>query len=80
MSQGLPIEQRNKLLNQLTKLGSGQAQAEREELFSKWFYPVPEHARAFDPDVVLIVGERGTGAAIRSGVARRRNTFLFGYR
>jgi hypothetical protein len=49
------------LLDDLSDLGSGQAETESEEKFKKGFFPVPQHLRAFDPDVILIVGERGTG-------------------
>lgn len=49
------------LLDQLSHLGYGQAEAEERDSFVKRFHPVPEHARAFDLDVVLVVGERGAG-------------------
>jgi len=42
-------------------LGFGQAESEGFDSFQKRFHPIGEHVRAFDPDVVLIVGERGTG-------------------
>lgn len=50
------------LLRQLlTDLGYGQAEMERQEASKQRFFPVAEHVRAFEPDVVLVVGERGTG-------------------
>jgi hypothetical protein len=50
------------LLLDLSQMGSaGQAEREADEKFAKTFYPVPEHIRAFDPDVVLVVGPRGSG-------------------
>lgn len=45
----------------LTDLGYGQAEMERQKAFKQRFYPVSEHVRAFEPDVVLVIGERGTG-------------------
>ncbi|NJL28307.1 MAG: hypothetical protein HC897_10645 [Thermoanaerobaculia bacterium] len=45
----------------LTDLGYGQAEMEGYEAFKQRFYPVANHVRAFEPDVVLVVGERGTG-------------------
>lgn len=50
-----------RLRRYLTQLGAGQAESEDAQSFARRHYPVAEHARAFDPDVVLIVGERGTG-------------------
>ena len=49
------------LLDSLSNLGYGQAESEPGELFARRFYPVRQHLRAFDPDVMLVVGERGTG-------------------
>ena len=46
---------------QLVDLGYGQAEAETRELFAHRLYPVPEHLRALDPNVVLVVGPRGSG-------------------
>lgn len=46
---------------QLRDLGYGQAEAENLELFGRRLYPVPEHLRALDPSVVLVVGPRGAG-------------------
>lgn len=41
--------------------GHGRAEGESRERFPRTFYPVAEHARAFDPEVVLIIGPRGSG-------------------
>ncbi len=46
---------------QLVNLGYGQAEAETTELFAHRLYPVSEHLRALDPNVVLVVGPRGSG-------------------
>ena len=46
---------------QLADLGYGQAEAETAELFAHRLYPVAEHLRALDPNVVLVVGPRGSG-------------------
>ena len=57
----LSIEERRELLRDLTDLGSGQADSERRDDTGHNFYPVPEHARALEPEVVLVVGDRGAG-------------------
>jgi hypothetical protein len=58
----LPPEQRQRLLEDLSRMGSqGRAESESADTFKKTFYPVAEHSRAFDPDVVLVIGERGSG-------------------
>lgn len=49
------------LRRQLRDLGYGQAEVEEPRLFASRFYPVPEHLRALDPSVVLVVGPRGAG-------------------
>lgn len=49
------------LRRQLVYLGYGQAEAEAQELFARRLYPVSEHLRALDPNVVLVVGPRGSG-------------------
>ena len=51
--------------------GAGQAESENRDLFGRRFYPVPEHLRAFSPDVTLIVGERGSGKSELFGAAMR---------
>jgi hypothetical protein len=55
-------EQRRELLTALQTIG-GQGRAEGEPLdrIPKGYYPVPEHLRVLDPEVVLIVGPRGAG-------------------
>jgi hypothetical protein len=58
----LPQDKRDLLLTDLSQMGSsGQAESESQETFRLTFFPVAEHVRALDPDVVLIVGERGSG-------------------
>jgi len=58
----LQQEERARLLEDLSQMGSqGRAERESEETFKKTFYPVAEHTRALDPDVVLVIGERGSG-------------------
>ncbi len=50
------------LLRDLSQMGSnGRAEAESEENFPRTLYPVPEHLRAFDPDVTIVLGPRGAG-------------------
>ncbi len=50
-----------KLRRDLTDLGYGQAETEMRERFPLRLYPVPDHLRALDPGVVLVVGSRGAG-------------------
>lgn len=54
-------ETQKALLEFLSDLGYGQAEAEPGESFVRRFYPIKQHLRAFDPNVILVVGERGTG-------------------
>lgn len=55
-------ERRRDLLTQLKGMGnSGRAENASTDQLTKGFYPVPEHLRLLDPDVVLIVGPRGSG-------------------
>ncbi len=55
-------EQRKSLLVELQTIGSvGRAEGEPQDRLSHGFYPVPEHLRMLDPEVVLIVGPRGSG-------------------
>lgn len=50
------------LLADLTQMGSyGRAEGEDKERFPCTFHPVAEHTRAFDPNVVLVIGPRGAG-------------------
>ncbi|MGH7294385.1 MAG: hypothetical protein ACRELB_05620, partial [Polyangiaceae bacterium] len=58
----LTHEQQTELLDEIRLIGSnGRAEGENTDRFPRTFWPVPEHLRAFDPDVVLIVGPRGAG-------------------
>ncbi|MBI4669638.1 MAG: hypothetical protein HY747_10745 [Elusimicrobia bacterium] len=55
-------QQQNDLLQSLSQMGSaGRAEGEDVQTLPKRFYPVEGHLRAFDPDVVLIIGPRGAG-------------------
>ena len=55
-------ERRRELLAQLKGMGnSGRAEQASTDQLTKGFYPVPEHLRLLDPDVVLVVGPRGSG-------------------
>ena len=50
------------LLKELSQMGSyGRAEGENNDRFPKTFHPIVEHARAFDPNVVLVIGPRGAG-------------------
>ena len=54
--------ERYELLDCLTRIGdSGRAEAARRDELASGFYPVAEHLRLLDTDVVLIVGPRGSG-------------------
>lgn len=58
----LTVETQVALQRQLATMGAaGRAEGESTERFARTFFPVAEHARAFDPDVVLVVGPRGAG-------------------
>lgn len=55
-------DRRRELLEQLKSMGnSGRAEQASPDQLTKGFYPVPEHLRLLDPDVVLVVGPRGSG-------------------
>lgn len=55
-------EQRRGLLQALQNIGgAGRAEGERQERLAPGFYPVTEHLRLLDPEVVLVVGPRGSG-------------------
>ena len=55
-------EKRRLLLQALQNIGSaGRAEGTRVERIGPGYYPVAEHLRLLDPDVVLIVGPRGSG-------------------
>jgi hypothetical protein len=54
--------ERYELLDSLTRIGdAGRAEAARSDELASGFYPVPEHLRLLDIDVVLVVGPRGSG-------------------
>lgn len=56
------LDERRELLQALQDIGgAGRAEGERAERMAPGFYPVPEHLRLLDPDVVLVVGPRGSG-------------------
>lgn len=61
MSRYLTKQACAELRADLRDLGYGQAEKEPPELFARRLYPVPEHLRALDPNVVLVVGPRGSG-------------------
>jgi hypothetical protein len=53
---------RQDLLSDLSQMGSsGRAEQENAQTFRRTYLPVPEHLRAFDPSVALVVGVRGAG-------------------
>jgi hypothetical protein len=53
---------RRDLLKTLSNIGgAGRAEGEKHERIAPGFYPVPEHLRLLDPEVVLVVGPRGSG-------------------
>jgi hypothetical protein len=54
-------DNQKQLIDQLSNLGFGQSEVEHKESFGSNFFPIKEHLRALDPDVVLVVGDRGTG-------------------
>lgn len=55
-------EERRTLLQALQNIGSaGRAEGATTESIAPGFYPVAEHLRLLDPDVVLVVGPRGAG-------------------
>ena len=61
MSRRLTKQHCAALRNELSNLGYGQAEGETPDLFARRLYPIPEHLRALDPNVVLVVGPRGSG-------------------
>jgi hypothetical protein len=55
-------DERRVLLRALQNIGGeGRAEGEPEERIGPGFYPVAEHLRLLDPNVVLVVGPRGSG-------------------
>ena len=61
MSRRLTKQACAELRTELRDLGYGQAEGETPEIFGRRLYPVPEHLRALDPNVALVVGPRGSG-------------------
>lgn len=58
----LRAEDRLELQRDLAKMGShGRAEGEAVDQLAGTFYPVKEHLRMLDPEVVLVVGPRGSG-------------------
>src|SRR5271165_2094468 len=58
----LSDDARKDLLADLSQMGSsGRAEAENPHTFKRTYLPVPEHVRAFDPSVALVLGVRGAG-------------------
>jgi hypothetical protein len=58
----LTTDTRQDLLSDLSQMGSsGRAESENSQTFKRTYLPVPEHVRAFDPGVALVVGVRGAG-------------------
>ncbi|MHB1774304.1 MAG: hypothetical protein ACYCST_21760 [Acidimicrobiales bacterium] len=50
------------ILDLMSQMGSaGRAEGESTDRFPRTFWPVAEHLRAYDPDVVLVAGPRGAG-------------------
>lgn len=55
-------DKRRLLLQALQNIGgAGRAEGESIERIKLGFFPVPEHLRLLDPEVVLVVGPRGSG-------------------
>lgn len=55
-------DQRRDLLRVLQNIGgAGRAEFESHDRIALGFHPVPEHLRLLDPEVVLVVGPRGSG-------------------
>lgn len=62
MSKRISPTDRDELLRLVAGMGSyGRAESEPEDGFLKRYLPLPEHARCLDPEVVLIIGDRGAG-------------------
>lgn len=55
-------DERRRLLDDLARMGdAGRAEGASRDQLARGFYPVPEHLRLLDQDVVLVVGPRGSG-------------------
>ncbi len=61
------------LLDQLSDLGFGQSEWEDQTHFAANLLPITQHLRSFDPDVVLVVGDRGTGKSALFGAVFKNN-------
>jgi len=59
----ITAEQRAELLAGL-RFDAGQAESAQTDRIASDFYPVPEHLRALEPDVVLVIGDRGAGKSM----------------
>lgn len=58
----LTREQARKYLQTLKGMGSfGRAENEPDQDFLRRFLPLKEHARVLDPEIILIIGDRGAG-------------------
>jgi len=59
----LPRDARLRLLELLQNLGAGVADAHSHDPATqrRTLYPIPEHLRAIEPEVVLVIGDRGAG-------------------
>ncbi|MFS8070738.1 MAG: hypothetical protein ACMG6S_30600, partial [Byssovorax sp.] len=66
----MTLEQRQELLLSL-RSDAGQAEHAKGRTADN-FYPVAEHLRALEPDVVLVVGDRGAGKSLLVSVAADR--------
>lgn len=61
-------EERRRLQDDLVRMGdAGRAEGAAADQLARSFYPVAEHLRLLDQDVVLVVGPRGSG---KSQIAR----------
>ncbi len=62
MTRDLTKNDAPRLLDEISQMGSsGSAEAEPQDMFLRRFLPLREHARALDPDVILVIGDRGAG-------------------
>src|SRR6266545_2918154 len=58
-------DERRALLRALQNIGGqGRAEGEQQDRIARGFYPVSEHLRLLDPEVVLVVGPRGSGKSM----------------
>ena len=62
-------EERRGLLEGLRRISdAGRGEGASKDRLAPSFYPVPEHLRMLDPDVVLVVGPRGSGKSLMARV------------